>query len=309
MSNRRFIVIQGPTASGKSGLAEQLAMEMNGEIISADSRQVYKYLDIGTAKPDKKVRKTIKYHLIDIVEPDEEYNAGLFAKDARKLVNDIFDRGKLPLITGGTGFYISAFLQGLAKVPPVTKETKAKVKRLFNKSPEKAYKYLQKVDPEAASKIETNDQHRQQRALEVYESSGRPLSWFWREQTELENRDSYLNILLQLPRKELYERINSRIEKMLSKGLIDEIRELLAMGFKEDDPGMISVGYREFYPWLRGEIPYNSAVESAKQHTRNYAKRQITWYRKQDFDLTIAINDLNLSLLKEKIKKFLIEGE
>ncbi len=305
MSKGKLIVIQGPTACGKSALAEELVGEFNGEIISADSRQVYRYLDIGTAKPGKEILERIDYHLIDIVNPDEEYNAGLFARDAREIINDIEKRGRTPFIVGGTGFYIKALLQGLAPIPKISFNAKKRVEEFIqNSTIEAVYEHLRKIDETAAARIKKNDLHRQQRALEVYESTGKPLSWFWEQHQGIIQYSSF-NILLTDEREKLYERINSRIDKMLEKGLVNEIRELLAKGYQEDDPGMISVGYREFYPWLNGEISYQEAVDLAKQHSRNYAKRQITWYRRQEFDLTLSVNDLNLYVLRSETEKYI----
>ncbi|MCF7911637.1 MAG: tRNA (adenosine(37)-N6)-dimethylallyltransferase MiaA [Candidatus Cloacimonetes bacterium] len=309
MADNRIIIIQGATGTGKSALAEKLAVEFNGEIISADSRQVYRYLDIGTAKPDAASRAQVNYHLIDIINPDERYNAGRFCEDAQAIVQDIFNRGKVPFIVGGTGFYIAAFLKGLADIPAISKEAKAKVATMLKDwDADKIYRYLCQVDKQAAAKIEQNDLHRMQRALEVFESSGKPISWWW-SKPEQKNTFTAKNILLMRNREILYKRINDRMDRMLEKGLISEIRQLFAKGYGEGDPGMITVGYREFYPWLRNEITLDESVNLAKQHSRNYAKRQLTWYRKQYFDLTFTIEYLNLSTLKEEIAAFLGEGD
>ncbi len=305
MNKGIIIVIQGATATGKSALAEELVQEFNGEIISADSRQVYRYLDIGTAKPDKAVLEKIGYHLIDIVNPDEEYNAGLFARDARKSISEIEKRGKTPFIVGGTGFYIRALLRGLAPIPKISAATRTKVEEFIQtKTIEEVYEYLQEVDKTAAARIDKNDLRRQQRALEVYASTGKPISWYW-EQEMGKFPYNYLNILLTADREKLYERINHRIDEMVEKGLIDEIRGLLSKGYQEDDPGMITVGYREFYLWLNGEKTFPEAINLAKQHSRNYAKRQITWYRQQEFDLTLSVNSLNLYVLKDEIGNYI----
>ncbi|MDP8220531.1 MAG: tRNA (adenosine(37)-N6)-dimethylallyltransferase MiaA [Candidatus Stygibacter frigidus] len=286
-----------------------MAEEFGAEIISADSRQVYRYLDIGTAKPDKATQEKIGYHLIDIVNPDEIYNAGLFCQDAWEAVDSIINKKKIPFMAGGTGFYISAFLKGLAAIPEITDTARDKVREmLLFKSNDEIFSYLMEVDPEAGKKIEMNDQHRIQRALEVFETTGKPISWFWSHPIK-KNDLEVLNVLLMRDRAELYKRINKRIDYMLTNGLIEEIRSLLQNGYHEGDPGMVSVGYREFYPWLRGEINYSEAVEFAKQHSRNYAKRQLTWYRKQDFDLTISMEDINIYNIKEEIARFLGKGE
>ena len=309
MSKEKIIIIQGATGIGKSHLTEMLAEEFGGEIISADSRQVYRYLDIGTAKPDKAIQEKIGYHLIDIVAPDEEYNAGLFCQDAWEAFSTIINKNKIPFLAGGTGFYITAFLKGLAVIPPVTDIARDNIAELLtSKSNDEIHSYLMEVDPVAGKKIEKNDQHRIQRALEVFESSGKPISWYWAHPIK-KNDLKILNVLLMRDREELYKRINDRIDNMLTKGLIEEIKYLLRNGYQEDDPGMVSVGYREFYPWLRGEINFDEAIDLAKQHSRNYAKRQLTWYRKQDFDLTISMEGINIYNMKEEIARFLGKGE
>lgn len=304
----KVIIIQGPTASGKSSLAEKLAQEINAEIISADSRQVYQYLDIGTAKPDANSQKKVKYHLIDIIKPDQVYNAGLFVCDAHKAIEQIVSRGKIPMIVGGTGFYISSFLNGLAVIPPIDNQSKQAVADFIKtNTPEQIYQRVESIDPIAAARINANDLHRLQRALEVFESTKTPLSsWWQKEHRPWEGK--FLNILLSPPRPQLYRKINSRIDQMMELGLLKEIDNLFKMGYKESDPGMISVGYREFYPWIRGEYELETALELARQHTRNYAKRQLTWYRKQIFDLTNDTHVIKLSILGKKIREFL-KGE
>jgi tRNA dimethylallyltransferase len=305
MEKVKLVIFQGATGIGKSSIAEEMAAEFDAEIISADSRQVYRYLDIGTAKPDKNTLRNYSYHLIDIINPDQKYSAGQFRRDAANCIREIHQRNKPIFIAGGTGFYINSLIKGLAPVPPVTKKAQQKIAEFIHKSDHATiYNYLQKVDPVSALRIEKNDLHRQQRALEVYESSGKPLSSYWQETISNPNYDC-LNILLTADREFIYNKISTRIDEMLNMGLIGEIRSLLDKGYKQNDPGMITVGYREFYPWLDGVISYMEAIDIAKQHTRNYAKRQLTWYRKQEFNLTLTMNDLNLSTLRDNISKFL----
>ncbi|MCF7918795.1 MAG: tRNA (adenosine(37)-N6)-dimethylallyltransferase MiaA [Candidatus Cloacimonetes bacterium] len=304
MQEKFLIIMQGPTGVGKSSLAEALSLKFNGEIISADSRQVYRYLDIGTAKPDSETRDRIKYHLLDIVSPDEDYNAGQFRLDALECLNDIWGRGKIPFVVGGTGFYISALVNGLAAIPPISSETRKQVSTLIeHSSPTEIYSFLRQVDAEAAAGIEMNDLHRQQRALEVFTETGTPLSAFWKAgQNKFEY--NYLNILFTRDRIKLYDRINRRVDLMLEAGLTEEIKWLLNNGYKESDPGLNSVGYREFFPWLKNEVSLAETVEKVKQHSRNYAKRQLTWYRKQEFHLTIDLDSLNLYHVQEKIEEY-----
>jgi tRNA dimethylallyltransferase len=294
------ITVQGPTAIGKSNLALQLAKQLNTQIISADSRQVYKYLNIGTAKPSLQQRKEIKHHLIDIVTPDQQYTAGDFSKDADQIISQMNENGKIPIVVGGTGFYIKSLLQGLASVPHIPSKIRDDLQEIHKQKGQKyLYEKLQKVDPHAASNINQNDLQKMLRALEVWEYTGKPLSSFWDKQLK---KDRYfpINILLQTKREKLYKKINKRIDNMIEIGLLHEIKNLLK-NYKEDAPGMVTVGYREFFPYFHGKQSLLQCVELAKQHTRNYAKRQITWYRKQVFDLTLRVNDINLIQIIDKI--------
>ncbi|MDN5354804.1 MAG: tRNA dimethylallyltransferase [Candidatus Cloacimonadota bacterium] len=299
-----LITVQGPTAIGKSSLAFKLAKKLNTEIISADSRQVYKYLDIGTAKPSLQEREEVKHHLIDIVTPDQQYTAGDFSKDADYIISHLKKQGKIPIVVGGTGFYIKSLLAGLANVPHIPNKVRNDLYKVYKeKGEEYLYEKLRKVDPEAASSINQNDVQKVLRALEVWEYTGNSLSSYWQKQQK-KQRYFPINILLKTKREKLYKKINKRIDKMIESGLLQEIKQLL-QNYKETDPGMITVGYREFYPYFRGEQTLLECMELAKQHTRNYAKRQITWYRKQEFDLTLPANDINLIQITKEIKKIL----
>lgn len=299
------VIIEGPTASGKSALAMALAEHLGSQIISADSRQVYKYLDIGTAKPGLDDRKRIAHHLIDFLEPSEAYNAGAYVKDAGKICFSLDEQGLVPIICGGTGLYIRALLEGLCKLPPIPSGVKEELlEELGRSSLACLYDELCQVDPISAAKISSNDKQRILRALEVYRFTGKALSQHWQEQ---KSQEAYLafRILIAPPRELLYTRIEKRLDLMLEQGLLDEIHGVMQMGYTEYDPGLNSVGYKEFIPFLKGELSLDEAMVIAKQHSRNYAKRQITWYRKQSFDLTIPSSDFNLSdinrLLSEKL--------
>ncbi|MDY6914899.1 MAG: tRNA (adenosine(37)-N6)-dimethylallyltransferase MiaA [Candidatus Cloacimonadota bacterium] len=297
-----IITIQGTTAVGKSDFALQLAQEFETQIISADSRQVYKYLDIGTAKPTIQDRKKVQHHLIDIVTPDDQYTAGDFSREADKIISELHKTGKIPIIVGGTWFYIKALLQGLAKVPSIPENVRENLWQLYKKKGKKyLYNKLQQVDTKAAEKINQNDLQKMLRALEVWEYTRQPLSSYWQQQ---KGKQRYLpiNILLYMNRSELYGKINTRIDRMIEAGLLQEIKQLLK-NYSEDAPGMITVGYREFFPYFSGKSSLLECVQLAKQHTRNFAKRQITWYRKQEFDLTLNANDINLLQVTKELKK------
>ena len=296
-----IVIIQGATASGKSKIAIELAKALNTEIISADSRQVYRKLDIGTAKVTANEQEEVKHHLINIVNPDEEYNAGRFVVDASEVIFRMHAENKIPIIAGGTGLYVKALIEGLIEIPPVTEEIKAKME-LYEKtkSPEEIKEILRKYDPESAERIETNDVQKMIRAIEVYELTGKPITQHWKEQKE-ENLFIPFQIFIDCDRKILYNRINRRIDEMMNNGLLKEIDNLLQSGYRETDPGMISVGYREFYPFFKGEKSLEECINLAKKHSRNYAKRQLTWFRRIDYDLTLTLSRINICDVKQKI--------
>ena len=301
-----IIIIQGPTAVGKSTLANKLVQELHTEIISADSRQVYKYLDIGTAKPSKEIQKKIKHHLIDIVFPDEEYSAGDFVKDTEKLIYELYSKDKLPLIVGGTGFYIKALLEGIFKAPSIPKEIRENLTQIAEeKGSEFLYEYLKEKDPSSAKRANPNDLHRIIRALEVYEATGKTVTQLWQENPSDKRNFKTFNILISEDREILYKRINRRVDEMLKNGLLKEMKELLEKGYNEKSSGMNTVGYREFFPYFEEKRNLEECIQEIKKNTRNYAKRQFTWYRKIDFDLTLQSSNINFSIILRKIREFI----
>ena len=300
-----MILIQGPTGVGKSRLSLKIAEELQTDIISADSCQVYKFLDIGTAKPSKEEQKQIKHHLIDIVLPNEEYNAGLFTKDCGRIINELQYEQKTPLVTGGTGFYIKALTKGLVNIPEIPDDIRENTRNLVrNHDDLSIHKYLESIDPDSARRIHYKDVQKMLRAIEVWQHTGKTISQFYNEQ-RLEQIFATYNILLIEDRESLYEKINRRVDHMLDNGLIDEISQILDQGYSCADPGMITVGYREFFPYFEQKSSLAECIEKVKQNTRNYAKRQITWYRKQDFDLTLNSNDIRFSEIILGIKRFM----
>ncbi len=288
------ITIEGATASGKSALAIALAEALNTEIISADSRQVYRFMDIGTAKVTKEEQKRIKHHLIDIINPSENYNAGAFLKDASIIIEKLHSEGKIPVICGGTGLYVKALLKGLFTLPPLPEKIRHSLKqRLKNEGIAVLYAELLKLDPLFANKISENDTQRILRGLEVVMGTGIPLSDHWQKQ-KLSCKYNAFRILIDIPRPELYKRINLRMEKMLDQGLLDEIENLFALGYTENSPGLNCLGYKEFLPYFKKEAGIEECILSATQHQRNYAKRQVTWYRKCSFDLVISPSGITM---------------
>lgn len=298
-----LIVIEGPTASGKTALAIELARRLDTEIISADSRQVYRHMDIGTAKPSSSELEAVPHHLISIIEPSQSYNVGLFCEDAGKVVERLHSQGRIPIVCGGTGMYVAGLLKGIFPQPEIPAQIRHKIRqRMAAEGPERMYGELREADPEFAGKISPNDRQRIQRGLEIWAATGISISEHWRRQ-EREQRYVAYRILLDPPRKELYARINRRMEQMLAAGLADEIKRLLELGYDEHSPGLSSLGYREFLPWLRNSASLQECTSLAAQHSRNYAKRQYTWYRKHKFDLTLGSSEINISSVTELISR------
>jgi tRNA dimethylallyltransferase len=272
------ILLFGPTASGKSHIIFTL-LGKGCEVINADSQQVYKYLDIGTAKPEKKELERVPHHLVSILDPKEQFNAGKFVRETNTLISRIFKKGKLPILAGGTGFYLKNFMYGLPAAPPSDTDIREQLRRRAEKEGiNHLYLKLKDVDPVYASHIQKNDALRIIRALEVYKISGRPLSTFSLPGKEREDIVMY-KIGLTLPREKLYERINNRVEKMFEKGLVDEVRFLIREGYTSRDPGLKSIGYREFFLIQAGCFLFKDSKELIKQNTRRFAKRQITYFK------------------------------
>jgi len=302
------IIIQGPTAVGKSKFALKLAAKLKSQIISADSRQVYKLLNIGTAKPSKEEQSEIKHHLIDIVNPNEEYNAGTFSENAKEIINDLSTHDKIPIICGGTGFYIKALLEGLFKAPEIPFEIRQHLRKSAEtKTPDFFYNRLKKIDPVSAERINENDMNRILRALEIYETTGKTITQLWLEETENNVGFKTINIMITDERKDLYERINNRVDAMVADGLLNEMEEVVSKGYKRTDPGLNTVGYKEFYPFLDGKNNLTYCIAKIKQNTRNFAKRQYTWYRKIEFDLTLDRNNLIFSNIFNEIMQRVVE--
>lgn len=277
---RKLIVIAGPTASGKSALAIRLALEMDGEILNADSMQVYRGMDIGTAKPTPMERVRVPHHLLDVVDPDQEFNASLFCDMALPVLEDLALRGKTRLVVGGTGLYIRALLgglfecgaadQGLRRVLSLECETIG---------PERLHQRLYQVDPEAASRIHCRDRVRIIRALEVYTRTGRPFSEWVKGHGFRDGRFTVLKIGLDVERRELHARIDRRCETMVREGLLQETEALLKRGYGAELKPMKAIGYRHMVACLQGKSRAEEALSAFKRDTRRYARRQLTWFR------------------------------
>lgn len=277
MKNNKVIAIVGATASGKTAYAVELAQKIDGEIISADSRYVYKGLDIGTAKPGIDERKGIPHCMIDIVEPDFNYSAGLYAKQAKECIKEILSRGKTPIVAGGTGLYIRVLLENY-DLPNIEPDYKLR-DELAKLSFDELYDILYKLDKESAESVARNDKKKLIRYIEVVKLTGLPLSKARGKKDEDEFDIEWIG--LNFPREELYERINKRVDLMIEEGLIEETKNLLNKYGRI--PNIVdTIGYREIISYLDGETSLERAKELLKQNTRNYAKRQLTWFRKNE---------------------------
>jgi tRNA dimethylallyltransferase len=276
----KLLTIVGPTATGKTLLAIKIAQRINGEIISADSRQIYRYMAIGTAQPTAEQRRTVPFHLIDFIDPDDNYSCGQFARDAESIINDILGRHRVPIVCGGSGLYIRALFDPLHPLPESDPSIKQKLMRTINeKGIESLHARLLKVDPAWAKKIGPRDRQRIMRGLEVYELTGTPLS-AWTSEQKRRPRYDPLYIGFHLPRTELYRRIDQRFDTMIEQGFLKEVQALLKRKFDPECNALRTIGYREVIDHLCGTIPLANATARAKQHTRQFAKRQLTWFRR-----------------------------
>jgi tRNA dimethylallyltransferase len=276
----KLIIVLGPTAAGKSHIAFEIASRLNAEIVNADSQQVYRQMDIGTAKPLPAERERIRHHLIDVVDPDEEFNVALFCRLAMASIDDICKRGKRVVVCGGTGLYIKALTRGLFVGPG----RDAKIRQALNTEIEEngldsLSRRLQALDPTATSRIHPNDRQRIIRALEVYELTGRPMSQWQGEHAFKENRFETLKIGLRRERAELYGLINQRCDQMIEAGLVGEVKGLMEKGYNLALKSLQSVGYRHAGLFLMGRMPFEQAMDLMKRDTRRLAKRQLTWFR------------------------------
>jgi tRNA dimethylallyltransferase len=279
LKNRRILAIVGPTASGKTPISLLLAKILNGEIVSADSRQIFKYLDIGTAKPAAMDRKRVPHHFIDFLDPKDEYSAGLFSADVKKVVKDLFDRGKVPILVGGSGLYIKAAIDGIFGGPGRDLEIRARLEeQLRTAGLEPLLDTLGKVDPIVLQRMKEITPRRVIRALEVFSITGKPRSEYHSEQGNIPAYQS-IQFGLEWERRELYSRINRRVDSMISDGLVDEVQRLAGMGYDRHLNALNTVGYKEVFDYLEGTVNRETMIELIKRNTRRFAKRQITWFR------------------------------
>ncbi|MDD5014083.1 MAG: tRNA (adenosine(37)-N6)-dimethylallyltransferase MiaA [Atribacterota bacterium] len=280
-SSNNLLILVGPTGAGKTDISIKLAQKMPDiEIISADSMQIYKYMDIGTAKPDKNTLKIIKHHMIDIIDPSDNFDVIQYSKLATNTILDVIKRGKIPILVGGSGLYISSIINPLFNGPAKNNEYR---KILEEEARIHGNKFLHdklfKIDSDSASKIEMNDLRRIIRALEVYKSTGKNISYLQKKAFNKNANFKYHIIGLKRNRENLYQRINLRVDKMIDDGLITEVKMLREMGYKEDLNSMQGLGYKQINKLLNGTYTQEEAVDLIKTETRHYAKRQMTWFK------------------------------
>ena len=279
---RKVIVIVGPTYSGKTKVGISLAQKLQSEIISADSRQIYKKLTVGTAKPTQDELRTIKHHFIDFLEPDETYNISRFETDSLKVIDELISQGKIPIVVGGSGLYIKALTEGIFNSVDSDDEYRAELKELREKfGNEYLYGELKKVDPQSVAGMLPQNWKRVMRALEVFHLTGEPI---WKFQENYERKTDYNFILFGLnwDRNILYANIERRVDEMIENGLVNEVKNILSLGYSKNINSLNTVGYKEIISYLDNEITLERAIELIKRNTRRYAKRQMTWFRKTE---------------------------
>ena len=307
MNKPKVIVICGPTASGKTALSIELAKKINGEIISSDSMQIYKDMDIGTAKPTKQEMQEIKHYLLDFVEPDQRYSVAQFKKDAEKAIEEILAKNKVPIIVGGTGLYVDSLIYGIEyqEIELDKKYREELEERAQKEGLETLYEQAKKIDSQAIEKISANDKKRILRILEIYHSTGKT-----KTQQEIESRKNevkydYKVFALNIEREKLYERINKRVDIMIKQGLIQEVENLCSK-YTEFPTAMQGLGYKEVVEYLQGKISEQEMIEKIKMETRRYAKRQLTWFRKnkQTIWLDATKGKENVEIILKEYYKF-----
>lgn len=304
MNKPKVIVICGPTASGKTSLSIELAKKINGEIISSDSMQIYKDMNLGTAKPTKEEKQNIKHYLLDFIKPDERYSVAEFKKDAENAIEEILQKGKTPIIVGGTGLYVDSLIYGIEyQTIELDEEYRKELEEIAEKEGlEKLYEQAKKIDSKAIEKISKNDKKRIIRILEIYKSTGKT-----KTEQEIESRKKELKydfkvFAINMDREKLYNRINQRVDIMIENGLIEEV-EVLLKKYSKFPTAMQGLGYKEVVEYIEEKISKEEMIEKIKMETRRYAKRQITWFKKNK--QTIWINGEKDK--KENIK-FILEN-
>lgn len=292
MQKEKVIVICGPTASGKTALSIELAKKIDGEVVSCDSMQIYKDMDIGTAKPTKEEMQGIKHYLIDFVSPDERYSVADYKKDAKKAIKEILEKGKTPIVVGGTGLYIDSLIYEIEYQDIKFDETyrKALEEQVEKNGLDMLYEKAKKIDPKAIEKISRNDKKRILRILEIYHATGKNKTEQEKESRKKEVEYDYKVYALDWDREKLYERINKRVDIMIEQGLIEEVRKIYKK-YEKFPTAMQGLGYKEVVEYIEGNTTKEEMIEKIKQETRRYAKRQLTWFRKNKQTIWLNAQD------------------
>ena len=279
-----LIVITGPTASGKTALSVRLAKEIGAEIVNSDSMQIYKYMDIGTAKPTVDEREGVPHHLIDIVNPDELFSVARYCECAKEAIDDIHSRGKIAVMVGGTGLYVDSLVNNIqfSETEPDEEYRKSLEDDAEKLGNEYIYEKLKTIDPQSAAKIAVQDTKRIIRALEVYHVTGKTITWHNEQSRSVPSPYNTTMFAISMDREALYDKINRRVDVMLELGLVDEVKKILSMGVDEKATSMQAIGYKEIVGYLKGEISLEKAADDIKQGSRRYAKRQLTWFRRNN---------------------------
>lgn len=300
----KIAIVGGPTGVGKTELMIEICEEIGAEIISMDSRQIYRYMDIGTAKPTLEQRARVPHHMIDLLDPDEYYNAFMYRKDALKVVEEVVKRGKIPVFVGGTGLYADALMRGIFEGVPADENIRKELRELERREPGTLRKMLEEFDPEAATRIHPNDLKRTIRALEVYMKTGRRISEL---QKETKGDERFFVIVLTRERNELYERINRRVDEMVRNGLVEEVKKLLEMGYSKDLNSMKTIGYKEVVGFLEGRYDFQKMVHFIKRNTRHFARRQLIWFKRYEDAIWYNLSQVEREEAKRKIKEAILK--
>jgi len=304
----KICILAGPTAVGKTDVSLGLAKKLCGEIISADSAQVYRHMNIGTAKLKEEEMQGVPHYMIDVVDPDEDFSVANFRDRAEQLIRDINERGKLPIITGGTGLYINSLLDNLDFTKSISDEDfRLEMQQTAEeKGSVYVHSMLEKIDPASFVRLHPNDLRRSIRALEVYKATGKPISFFQDESKKQPPRYDYAYITLTMDREKLYGRIEQRVDKMMDEGLVDEVEGLLKMGYGRGLTSMQALGYKEIAEYLQGGISKEEAIRILKRDTRHYAKRQLTWFRRDSRIFWVDTDNFhNREVLMENIIRYI----
>lgn len=305
MEKQPLIIIAGPTACGKTSISVKLAQKINGEIISGDSMQVYRFMDIGTAKITKEEMEGVKHHLIDVLNPDEEFNVKLFQEMAKNAVGQIAKNRHMPILVGGTGFYIRALVNDNHFMETIENSS---YRQMLSQEAEQygsefLYEKLKQVDSESAKLIHPHNKKRVIRALEFYHFTGIPMAVHNRQEQQRESPYHTYFFILTMDREKLYQRINQRVDSMLADGFVEEVKILLEKGYHKNLVSMQGIGYREIVSYLEGGCSLDTAIENIKKNTRHFAKRQFTWFKRQAEGVWIDVTELTAEDAAEELRK------